>query len=213
MLTDLVEYFERAVLLGHYNKRAKQQVRQTSNLHRFTTTGFGLKLRAHPLAVAIANVQLNDFFKRRAVKHEHALRLRDSLREYKFIRMPDITGALPSWYSFIFNFDEKVAGISIDAFYKAVRAEGLMEADRPTSTNCLCAYPLFTETHLALPRLYDTPMLLNPSDSTGKAVAFVASAVKIPVWGFEDEIEWVDLYAGGLTKVCDAVMAYPERFK
>lgn len=60
LLTNDQDIYERAVLLGHNLKRPAQSVKNTiyKPLER---TGYGLKLRMHPIAALIANYQLNNY--------------------------------------------------------------------------------------------------------------------------------------------------------
>jgi perosamine synthetase len=59
LLTADREIFERAVLLGHFRNRAFDDV--TSEEYRdFSTTGYGLNYRMHPLAAALALRQFDD---------------------------------------------------------------------------------------------------------------------------------------------------------
>jgi dTDP-4-amino-4,6-dideoxygalactose transaminase len=212
LVTDDIELFERSVLLGQYNKRAKQQVRRETLLFDFTTTGYGLKLRAHPLAIAMANEQLSHLERWIANKQKVARLFYKALEGYPFISLPVIGDSIPGWYAFVFNFDSNRARVPITAFVRALSAEGLVEIDRPNSTGCIAAYPLFTRTHLAIPRLYARPMLLNP-ESQSRAQRFFDTAIKLPVWCFEDEFTWAERYAGGLRKVCDAIATNAQAFQ
>jgi dTDP-4-amino-4,6-dideoxygalactose transaminase len=212
LLTDDRKLFERAVLMGQYNKRAKQQVLPSSPHFQFATTGFGLKLRAHPLAIAMANEQLGHLERWTVNKQKVAAKFLSALGDYSFITLPRIENTTPAWYAFVFHFHSAKAGVSIDTFVRALHAEGLAEIDRPNSTGCTASYPLFTQTHEALPRLYSRPMLLNSEEPQPIAQRFFDTAIKLPVWCFEDEALWADRYVAGLRKVCDAVLKTPEVF-
>jgi dTDP-4-amino-4,6-dideoxygalactose transaminase len=210
LVTDNRALFERALLSGQYNKRARQQILETSENYEFAVTGYGLKLRAHPLAIAIANEQLAHLTQWRATKSLFARRLTDALSRYPFISLPDTTGVSPAWYAFVFNFDAQIAKVSIESFVKALWAEGLAEIDRPNSTGCIATYPLFNKTPIALPRIYSKAMLLNAEEPQPAAKRFFDTAIKLPVWAFLDEEAWVELYITGLQKVCEVVLNNPE---
>ena len=60
LLTNQQDFYERAVLLGHNLKRPMQSVKNT-DYKPLERTGFGLKLRMHPLAALIADYQLNKY--------------------------------------------------------------------------------------------------------------------------------------------------------
>lgn len=60
LMTNNQDIYERAVLLGHNLKRPAQSVK--NELYKpLERTGFGLKLRMHPLAALIADYQLNHY--------------------------------------------------------------------------------------------------------------------------------------------------------
>lgn len=60
LLTNDQDIYERAVLLGHNLKRPSQSVK--NSLYKpLERTGYGLKLRMHPLAAVIVNYQLNNY--------------------------------------------------------------------------------------------------------------------------------------------------------
>ena len=57
-VTDNEEYRDRALRFGHYNNRCKKEISQDKPYYQFALTGMGLKLRAHPLAMALALNQI-----------------------------------------------------------------------------------------------------------------------------------------------------------
>ena len=59
LLTDDQDLYEKAVLLGHNLKRPAQSVK-TDYYRPLDRTGYGLKLRMHPLAAVMLNEQLNN---------------------------------------------------------------------------------------------------------------------------------------------------------
>lgn len=60
LITNDKYIYKNTLLLGHYNKRCKQEIDKTSTDYKFAVTGKGMKLRAHPLAISIANHLLNN---------------------------------------------------------------------------------------------------------------------------------------------------------
>jgi dTDP-4-amino-4,6-dideoxygalactose transaminase len=62
LLTNDENVFYRALLLGHYNKRCKQEIPNEHELYSLAVTGMGLKFRIHPVAAAIAEEQFQNFF-------------------------------------------------------------------------------------------------------------------------------------------------------
>lgn len=210
MVTDDKDVYFRALLQGHYNKRCKQEIPKDHSLSEFGTTGFGLKFRAHPLSIAIAQEQFPYLEEWLAKRQCYAERMTSAFQQYPFIRLPETSGKQHGWYAYVMQFDPSVSnGIDVDLFAKAVLAEGLCEFDQPRSTGMLHCLPLFSNPERAFPRLY-----LHPSDqvwrSFPQAEHFCKNALKVPVWSFPDE-EWVvELYIEGISKVASVVRDDPE---
>ena len=61
LLTDSTEIYERATLLGHSLKRSQQCVK-SGKWQPITRTGFGLKLRMHPLAAVMVSHLLEHYY-------------------------------------------------------------------------------------------------------------------------------------------------------
>jgi dTDP-4-amino-4,6-dideoxygalactose transaminase len=211
MLTDDQEIYYRAMLQGHYNKRCLQEIASEHPLSEFSRTGFGLKLRAHPLALAIALEQFGHLEDWLAQREQFAAKISAALKEFPFLRLPDTSGKRHGWYAYVMQFEaERANGINVDMFFRAARAEGLVELDRPNSTRPLNHFPLFNEPSRALPRLYAKGSA-RTARSFPVAERFSEAALKLPVWSFEDESPIVDAYIAGLVKVARAVRDRPER--
>ena len=204
LLTDDEDVYVRAQLQGHYNKRCKQEVPLDHLLRPFWQTGFGLKLRCHPLGAAMASQQFDEFPPRLELKRRYARKVVATLADVPFLFPQDETDRESSWYSLALRYDARRAGgIPLKLFQEALLAEGLAEADIPSLTGPIGALPLFTELSRAMPRLYrdwkprrrDCPV----SDGLGQSV------IVFPVWGSEEDEPMVNLYIEGLLKVCDAV--------
>ena len=213
MLTNNEEIYYRAVLQGHYNKRCKQEIPSTHPLSKFSVTGFGLKFRAHPLAIAIANEQfahLDDWIKQKQI---YAEKIINALKEYEFLKLPIYKNNQPSWYAFVMQFDEKKSnGVTIDEFYNALHAIGLKEIDRPGSTAPIHKYPLFADLDEAMPRNYFEKYIYHDKDYSN-AISFFNKAIKLPMWSFEDEESIVDTYIRGIKSICDLVVNNPSLLK
>ncbi|MFA5000120.1 MAG: aminotransferase class I/II-fold pyridoxal phosphate-dependent enzyme [Patescibacteria group bacterium] len=210
MLTDDKEIYYRAMLQGHYNKRCKQEIPSDYSLSAFSTTGFGLKFRSHPLAVAIAQEQfshLNEWLKQRQC---YAEKMTSAFNQYSFLNTPQTLNKQHGWYAYVMQFDESHSnGVNIDLFTNAILAEGLIEFDRPKSTGTLHRLPIFTEPGKALPRLYQG-VQRRIQQSFPVAEQFYKNALKLPVWSFPDEEQMVNLYIKGIVKVASIVQNNPE---
>jgi perosamine synthetase len=211
MLTDDEAIYDRALLQGHYNKRPLQEISIDNPLRRFYLTGMGLKLRAHPLAVAIARQQfahLDDFI---AVKQEHAEILTDALRDYPFLQPPsNAPDTRNSWYAYVLQYDQEYAsGVSRQDFVHALHCEGLIEADIPGSTILLDQLPLFQMPEQVIPRMHTARLPNQPAaDSFPRAREFYERAIKFPVWAYESDRAVVVAYANGIRKVASYVQRH-----
>lgn len=206
LLTDNKDIFNRALLHGHYNKRPQRQIEKIDPMYDYYLTGFGLKLRAHPIAIAIANQQfsqLDDFLDTKA---QYADIFTEVISSYDFLLPADTNDSIaPSWYAYCFQFrSENAFGITREQFVDALHAEGLCEFDIPGSTGLLNDLPLFTTPNDVLPRLYSEP--LPHQAPFPSATKFYNTLIKLPVWSYEDEYSIVMSYAEGLRKVCDYIV-------
>ncbi|HOW18089.1 MAG TPA: aminotransferase class I/II-fold pyridoxal phosphate-dependent enzyme [Phycisphaerae bacterium] len=119
------EYFERASTFGHYD--LPRTFPEDSAYRKYEGTGLGLKFRMHPLAAALARVQLKYLEKRNA---EGAAQVR-SLND-RILDLPGLSEQAPRsdmkrlYYAHNMLFlDEAKAGFSRAALVKALRAEGV----------------------------------------------------------------------------------------
>ncbi|HEX6912318.1 MAG TPA: aminotransferase class I/II-fold pyridoxal phosphate-dependent enzyme, partial [Longimicrobium sp.] len=150
--TDNLEMFERAILLGHYNKRAKKNVSNPALLP-YVTTGLGSNLRMHPFAAAFAAAQFDNLDDQLRDRREVAAYLSDHLRTIDGLSLPTIPpNAEPSWYAFPVLYDQtEFDGLTKDDFVSAVHSEGAVEVDIPRSTCVLSSFPLFRHPESILP--------------------------------------------------------------
>jgi dTDP-4-amino-4,6-dideoxygalactose transaminase len=197
-------------LQGHYNKRCQQEIPKTHPLYKFALTGLGLKFRAHPLAIAIANEQFSHLDDWISQRHKYANMFIAAFSEYKFLKMPFFEGKKPSWYAFVMQFDENYSNeVTVDTFFKALQAIGLKEADRPGSTCPIHDLPLFNCLNEAMPRLYPKCSSLK-HHSFLNAKKFYKNTIKLPVWTFDDEIDIAEAYIKGIRRICDLVVKSPK---
>ncbi|MEI6755839.1 MAG: aminotransferase class V-fold PLP-dependent enzyme [bacterium] len=203
LLTNDQSLYNRALLHGHYNKRPQKEIDENDTMREFYLTGFGLKLRAHPIAIAIANQQfelIDDFL---MTKRHNAERISASLSKYPFLKLPTLNEDFkPSFYAYGMQYlEDNAYGVSKTNFVEALQAEGLSEVDIPGSTGLLNKLPLFTHPEKVLARMYEN-MLPNQKNYP-KAEEFYDKFLKIPIWAYDDEFSIVDAYIKGFVKVCD----------
>ncbi len=145
LITNNQDYYERAVLLGHFGDRAKQCVELPHN-RRFVDTGFGHKYRMHPLGAAICNVQLRHLDEWNEMRRENLDYLSEQLREVPGI-IPPVTRPHTTrggFYGYKPVYDkDALDGLPIDLYIEALRAEGV-QVKRPDSPP-LHLLPLFQD--------------------------------------------------------------------
>ncbi|MEI6371743.1 MAG: DegT/DnrJ/EryC1/StrS family aminotransferase [Nostocales cyanobacterium ELA608] len=201
LLTDNEEIFSRALLLGHYNKRCKEEIPKTNYLSEFATTGMGLKLRIHPLAAAIANEQFDILENILLGRRKMAEKMIDEMSALPGIRVPNFPDYVqPTWYAYVMQYQpEELSGISVQKFYEALVAEGCQELDRPGATCPLNYHSLFQHPDILFPG-YKNKFSYCKGDFP-KAERFHEYALKLPVWHNQNDENVVDLYLEAFKKV------------
>jgi dTDP-4-amino-4,6-dideoxygalactose transaminase len=201
ILTDDDEIYYRALLVGHYNKRCKQEIPKDHPLQKFAVTGIGLKLRIHPLAAAITLEQLKNidvFLTGRRKIAKIMQELFGNVRGFKVPVVPDYVQ--PTWYAFIIQFDRsQFPNIDINKFYEMLHCEGCIEFDRPTSTCPLNNLPIFQEPYIVFP-YYKNSFSYKFGEFT-MAQKFYENALKLPVWYQDEKISLIESYARAFHKV------------
>ncbi|MEA3322911.1 MAG: DegT/DnrJ/EryC1/StrS family aminotransferase [Patescibacteria group bacterium] len=209
MVTDSDEIYSRALLLGHYNKRCKQEIPKSFPLSIYSQTGFGQKFRAHPLAIAMAAQQFKHLDEWINQKSEYANQFVAELGSCQFLNMPSFRDSKPSWYAFVMQYDkDKANGVKVEKFVEALHAEGLSEVDIPGSTGPIHNLPLFVSPEQPFPRLYQKES--STTSAFPVAERFYNSAIKLPVWAFVQDAEVVMAYIKGFQKVIEVVNNEPE---
>ncbi|MCR6484025.1 DegT/DnrJ/EryC1/StrS family aminotransferase [Amycolatopsis sp. OK19-0408] len=203
VLTDDDEVYYRLLLFGHYNKRCKTEIPPDHPLHRFAVTGLGLKFRIHPLAAAIALVQLLDLDDYLVGRAELAEVLGDELSDTEGISVPKLQGDVRSaWYGYpVIYAEEELDGLPIERFYEALHAEGLIEVDRPGSTCPLNLLPLFQDPRPLFPWHPNANQIRYEPGQFPVAERLHARTLKLPVWHRQQDISLARQYAAGFRKV------------
>jgi len=124
MITNNLEYYERAVCLGHYERISKLP---DAKYHKYSSTCLGYKYRINPLASAIARVQLSHLDERNKRRNDNVMYLMDGVAECKGInslKPPDYI--FRGYYSrpYIQYVAEELNGLPKAKFIEALRAEG-----------------------------------------------------------------------------------------
>lgn len=119
------EYYERAAAFGHYEDPVKFS--KDSPVRAYEGTGFGMKLRMHPLAAALARQQLKGLDALNVLVEKNVRALNSRLT-----RLPGITEprCRPDqkrvyYHANMLFVDFKKLGLSRDKLLKALKAEGV----------------------------------------------------------------------------------------
>jgi dTDP-4-amino-4,6-dideoxygalactose transaminase len=137
--------FERAVLVGHFNKRAMAEIPIDSDNWKHAFTGTGLKFRAHPLGLALALAQLPALDELIAGRQAAAELLISALLEIPGIGILSRTSerAVHSYYALIALVDPHKCGFTRETFVKALRAENIRSVSIPGQMGRLSKWPVF----------------------------------------------------------------------
>ncbi|MCD6351700.1 MAG: DegT/DnrJ/EryC1/StrS family aminotransferase [Armatimonadetes bacterium] len=124
LVTDNREYYERACLLGHYERIGSLE---REDYRRYSRTCYGFKYRINPLAAAIARVQLRHLHERNARRNANINLLQSLLRDLPGIQIiegvPD-SHAVHYQHAILYK-PEELGGLSRDRFLEALAAEGV----------------------------------------------------------------------------------------
>jgi len=135
LVTDSDEIHDRAVLLGHNLKRSLTCV-VNPEYRPIGRSGYGLKLRCHPLAAALIYDQLIHHVDRWIVQRRESLnflsRALSSLDELRPPVIRDYVTSMGAWYGYKPWVDWSALGVSRDRVVQALQAENL-DVDIPGS--------------------------------------------------------------------------------
>lgn len=119
------EYYERATTYGHYE--APPKFADDSPYKKYDGTGFGQKLRMHPLAAVIAREQLRKLDGMNAGVNRRVRELNDRIKHLPGLRepfcRPDIQRVYYNHNTWFLDADK--AGFTRDQLCKALQAEGV----------------------------------------------------------------------------------------
>ena len=214
------EMYYKALLSSHFNKPCAMEIDKDHELYKFYITGTGLKLRIHPLGVAIANQQLKCLKNFIEVKNYFAAKIVKSLSAVQFLKMPKLKSCdySPSWYAFIMHFVQNKApkNITRESFCQHLKDAGLTEIDIPNATILIHTQPLYNEPYSILPHVYgdenseramEYKVLYEKCQIKEYTTSanFRATAIKMPVWAFLDQEHIVDRYINTICNVANKI--------
>lgn len=200
IITNNKYIYKNCIMLGHYNKRCKQELSKNSIDYKYAITGKGLKLRAHPLAIRIAYEMFKKIDEINSMKLKMVSIIENTISKIDGIELnKGYDYSNNSYYALIFKYDsKKFNGLSIEEFLKALHAEGGVEFDKPGSTCPLNRLELFKNPEYLYP---DYCKIFNDNENFNKADEFYENSFKLPVWYNEEDIKIVLKYCDILEKV------------
>jgi len=125
LVTDRRECYERAVAMGHY-ERCKG-LGEESEYSRYSMTGFGFKHRIHPLAVAIADANLDLMDELNEARYQNGKRLEELLSDLDYVKVQkEYDGAKRVFaYHYVRYVPEALKGLKLKTLLLALKAEGV----------------------------------------------------------------------------------------
>ena len=127
LITRDPRIYERAALLGHFRERTAAT---SERYEPFVETGYGLKNRIHPLAAALALVQLRKLPERIEQRRANLVQFDRSLATVTGVRVPASAENTTrgGFFRQIVHYDaEALHGLPIARYVEALRAEGVLE--------------------------------------------------------------------------------------
>ncbi len=199
LLTDSVDIYERATLLGHGLRRSKNCVR-SPQWQPIAHTGFGLKLRMHPLAAVIVLHMLEHHSSRwLAERNETLQRFSKGLSRTGWVRpmaRRAYVTSMGAHYGFKPRIDFEALGVTRERLIEALQAEGLVVS--------LPGSQPFHKLALFDPERF-TVGRFEKHDNRGRAFpgaeAYYASILSLPTFTFRADWPLVDAYVAAFEKV------------
>jgi dTDP-4-amino-4,6-dideoxygalactose transaminase len=185
------EHYERATTFGNYE--LPNTFPPDSRYRIYQGTGFGPKLRIHPLAASLARHQLRKMDAHNEMVDTQLRRLNQRLSELAGVSVPFTRAEAKRvyWASNLIFIDEQKTGCAKSALIKALRAEGVQASDGAYDEQH--RYKLYSEA-----KWWHHPVVI-PEDLHGTAQVN-RQAVRLPV--FHDQAgELIDQYISAFRKV------------
>jgi len=184
------EHYERATTFGAYE--LPNSFPADSPYRRYQGTGFGPKLRIHPLGAALARIQLETMDQRNTLVDAQAHKLTDRLMELAGISRPYTRPDAKRvyWGSALIFLDEKKAGAPKEALVKALQAEGVRIG--PGAYDEQHKYKLYSEA-----KWWDHAVVIPDLPGTTEVNR---TAMRLPVF-YEDASEVIEQYVTAFEKV------------
>ncbi len=219
MITDDEEYYERACVLGHYERIPKLGIEKYRKLYQpereMAPACFGFKYRMHPLAAAIALVQLKHLDEWTKIRRQNMCWLTERLGEVGranggvFEPPYDEPNTERVWLNYICLYYADRAGVERPKFIEALNAEGLPATGGRTGYLPVYWNPVFEERMdiwgdgYPFRAPYTKAEVSYSRGICPEAEVHFKRTVGLPVLHHETEKAILEEYAGAISKVLE----------
>ena len=125
LVTNDKTYFERACAVGHYERLGRLE---NSEYSQFSLTGLGYKHRVHPIAIGIADANLDHLDELNAIRSKYGKMLEDGIADLDFIVPQKVGEGLERnfAYHYVRYIPEKFGNVALTTFLTAIAKEGVV---------------------------------------------------------------------------------------
>lgn len=125
MVTDNEEYYERAAALGQYERCGGFP--DGSEYKRYWLTGYGFKHRINPLAVAIADANLDRLDEMNGIRKRNAEYFEKLMKDVPFVKFQKVEEGAERVFAYHYAqyLPEKLGNLRLSTLLRAVAAEGV----------------------------------------------------------------------------------------
>lgn len=205
-LTDNTEYYERAILLGCFGKRAYQNILNPF-YRQFAGGSYGTNSRMHPLAIAMSYARFCRRNELIEMRHERYNMISSALRNTGIIEPPITKKNVfrGSWHGYYATYDEENYDVPIEVVVCALQKEGLEVYHR-------AHYPMLHELQMFRKRkdgrygIKENPyhMVICEETEYANTIRYNNKVISFPLF-LDEPIELIQKY-------CDAIYKVTENF-
>jgi perosamine synthetase len=155
LITNNEEYYERACVLGHYERIPRLKKEKYRRYYQpekeMAPSCFGFKYRMHPLAAAIARVQLRHLDEWNSVRRHNMIYVTKAINEMireigGFFEPPyEAPNTERVWLNYICQYHSDKNGVPRERFIEALKAEGIPETGGRTGYLPVYWNPIYEE--------------------------------------------------------------------
>lgn len=216
LITNNEEYYERACVLGHYERiprlRSEKYRKYYQPEKEMAPSCFGFKYRIHPLAAAIAKVQLHHLDEWNRIRRENMAYITKVINDAKkeideFFDPPyEAPNTERVWLNYICQYYYERVGVPRDRLIEALKAEGLPASGGRAGYLPVYWNPIYEERNVwAKGYPFDAPYVSRKityeQGMCPEAEKFWRRTVGLPVIHKNVSKELLEEYAGAIVKV------------